>query len=925
MAARISSIVARMIAGVLVGGAILTALGAGVAHGQSVLGPALGLETIGTVASSNELPEETLNVSGFRVPTRGPRVGLRVHSMRISPPPKGRVEVRCTGCRGSSPLSHGIANLHRATGLLIPNDATLTATVTAPGKIGRWIRETHAGSATPQEVHRCLRPGTKTHPIECSKSGVLGFKQTNLAPAVRGLPQIAGSPIVNETLSCAPGTWSGTPTPSLSFQWSREHVPIAGADTAIYHVLSQDEGHLLYCEVLASNSAGSAAASSVGVTVAAHPANVALPQVTGVPTVGEMLACGPGSWSGTPAVAFGYLWLREGVPIPGANEPTYRLVAADQGDQAACRVTASNVAGSSAATSVPVLVSSLPSNLTLPQITGKPTLGETLACSSGSWSGVPSPTFSDLWLRDGVPIPGATHTTYIVAKADEGRALSCEVTARNTAGPTAAISQSVTIPSVPANTGLPTITGTVTVGSALSCSNGSWIGSPPMTFATQWQRDGAAINGANSVQYTIEEADEAHQLSCRVTALNSAGEAAALSAAVPVPEETGKPTVTSVDNTRGDLAPYAGAFDIAFQRFTARSNTITLLAAAIANPSLPPGPTADSATFRICSDDECAGPGSQVASVEADVVNYGLTRATLEASVTAGRTYYLVWLPPAAHEPTPWITFWHAGGTTIADSQEMEAAVRGFNKGSGGAPEEVISYLGTQAPPAPFSGPFEFAYQDFKAASNRIDTIGVVVGNPKQARGAVGPHTIAVRLCETPDCSGSTLATAEPFITNYGVSEAKLSPAVKVTIGKTYFVNWLPPAALSGEPWVTFWFGTGPRPEEANAMQALARGFDAEGVKFTPTHESEQVEGLGAPTFKSYVNASGEGPAIGAGSSVEVTCRVYAPQIESSEPEGFWYLLHSSPWNDQYYAVANTFFNTTGGESAFTDMRVPEC
>lgn len=904
---------------------LFPALGACAPASSAALLPSNPLVPIAFPAAApiEYLPFVTPTLSGIPAPRVGHRVGLTARSLRLAPDIGARIEISCRGCPKRSPLTHGIHNPHAIHGRFIPNNATLVIILTALGKGGRYILRTHAGSLSPATEELCLALGSRTHPYKCEEPPSLHGTDTspiNIAP-----PQISGQAIAGETLACSTGSWSASSSTTYAFQWTREHVPIAGADTTTYKVPPTDEGHTLYCEVTATNPAGSAGAGSVGVTVAAAPANTSSPQVTGTVRAGEALACSPGSWSGSPAPSLTYQWLREEVPVPGATQPTYRVQAADEGHQLACQVKAANSAGSTAAESVPVLVPSLPTEYVLPQITGEPALGETLDCSTGSWAGTPAPNFTYQWLREAVPIPGATESTYRISAVDEGRQLTCEVTARNSAGVGAAISQAVSVPSAPANTGLPEITGTPAVGQSLSCSNGSWLGSPPITYTRQWRRDSETITGATSIQYTVQGTDEGHQLACQVTAHNPAGQAAAQSAALAIPEESGKPAITSIDGTRGDLAPYQGAFNIANQRFTARSNIITIVAAAIANPSLPPGPTSYPAQLRVCTNEECTGPGAPLASVQADVENYGLTRAKLEAAVTPGETYYLVWTPPAQPEPTPWITFWHAGGAGIFQSQEMEAAVRGYDKGSGGAHGEVASYLGTRAPPTPYSGPFEYAYQDFKAASNRINKLGVVVGDPRQTRGAVGPHTIKVRLCETPDCSSGILATSEPFIANYEITEAQLSPAVKVMPGKTYFVNWQAPTPISGEPWVTFWLGTGPRPEEANAMQAFAKGYDAEGLKHTPNYLTEQVESLGAPTFKSYLNASSEGARIEAGASIEVSCRVYAPEIESAEPEGFWYRIHTAPWGDEYYAVSNTFFNTIGGEPRYTDTNVPEC
>lgn len=91
----------------------------------------------------------------------------------------------------------------------------------------------------------------------------------------------------------------------------------------------------------------------------------------------------------------------------------------------------------------------------------------------------------------------------------------------------------------------------------------------------------------------------------------------------------------------------------------------------------------------------------------------------------------------------------------------------------------------------------------------------------------------------------------------------------------------------------------------------------------------EQAGYLGAPTFQNPGSDSGEGTRIPALGHVEVTCKIYAPQIESAEPDGYWYEIHSPPWSDHYYAVANTFWNGVGpgesGEPVNTDLSVPSC
>ncbi|HYU60503.1 MAG TPA: VCBS repeat-containing protein [Solirubrobacterales bacterium] len=107
-----------------------------------------------------------------------------------------------------------------------------------------------------------------------------------------------------------------------------------------------------------------------------------------------------------------------------------------------------------------------------------------------------------------------------------------------------------TTPLPPVNTAAPEISGIAAGGQVLSCSQGSWSGLTPQTYAHQWNRDGSAIAGATSSTYTVADADAGHQLSCTVTATNADGSAAATSAAV-TPPATPTPTPVSSAFTIG--------------------------------------------------------------------------------------------------------------------------------------------------------------------------------------------------------------------------------------------------------------------------------------------------------------------------------------------------------------------------------------
>jgi transcriptional regulator with XRE-family HTH domain len=93
------------------------------------------------------------------------------------------------------------------------------------------------------------------------------------------------------------------------------------------------------------------------------------------------------------------------------------------------------------------------------------------------------------------------------------------------------------------------------------------------------------------------------------------------------------------------------------------------------------------------------------------------------------------------------------------------------------------------------------------------------------------------------------------------------------------------------------------------------------------TYQEQEFNHNGAATFL-HVDASGAGEPIGYGQFVQVSCKIHNVTVPSAAPDRYWYRIASPPWNDQYYAVANTFGNgdKLGGPYTHnTDFQVPNC
>lgn len=92
---------------------------------------------------------------------------------------------------------------------------------------------------------------------------LLLFSATKEAiPALSAAPEISGTAVVGETLTCSTGTWVSKTTPSYTYQWERSGTPISGATNNTYTLQSDDLGETVTCVVTATNTSGSASAET---------------------------------------------------------------------------------------------------------------------------------------------------------------------------------------------------------------------------------------------------------------------------------------------------------------------------------------------------------------------------------------------------------------------------------------------------------------------------------------------------------------------------------------------------------------------------------------------------------------------------------------------------------------------------------------
>lgn len=86
---------------------------------------------------------------------------------------------------------------------------------------------------------------------------------------------------------------------------------------------------------------------------------------------------------------------------------------------------------------------------------------------------------------------------------------------------------------LPINVSPPTLSGTPRVGSAVTCSTGSWLNFPT-NYSYQWYKDAAIVSGATTNTYTPTIGEGTHSLFCRVTPTNAFGTASSVDTAAAV-------------------------------------------------------------------------------------------------------------------------------------------------------------------------------------------------------------------------------------------------------------------------------------------------------------------------------------------------------------------------------------------------------
>jgi hypothetical protein len=184
----------------------------------------------------------------------------------------------------------------------------------------------------------------------------------------------------------------------------------------------------------------SSASSMLSARTAVSPPSIATNTISGTAVAQEILTS-----IVTASGTISRVWKRDGVAISGATSGNYTLVEEDIGTKITVTATATNNAGSASSTTVDFgPIAPLAPTISGANLSGSPTYAQTLTASPSGITGLPTPTTSYVWNRDGSPISGAQSSTYTLTSADIGAAISATVTVTNSGGSASTTSSSTT-------------------------------------------------------------------------------------------------------------------------------------------------------------------------------------------------------------------------------------------------------------------------------------------------------------------------------------------------------------------------------------------------------------------------------------------------------------------------------------------------
>jgi cell shape-determining protein MreC len=352
----------------------------------------------------------------------------------------------------------------------------------------------------------------------------------NVNDSPTGFVTVTGTATQGQTLTASNNIADADGMGAITYHWLRGGVDTGSTNTT--YVLSEaDVGSTIAAKAYYTDGHGTAETVTSAVTAAVANVNdspTGSVTITGTATQGQTLTASNNIADADGMGAITYHWLRDGVDT-GSTGSTYLLAEADVGAAISAQAAYTDGHGTaetvtSSATSAVANVNDTPTGSVT--VTGTATQGQTLAASNNIADADGMGTITYHWLRDGVDT-GSTGSTYLLAEADVGAAISAQAAYTDGHGTAETVTSSATAAVANVNdspTGSVTVTGTATQGQTLTASNNIADADGMGTITYHWLR-GGVDTGSTGTTYVLSEADVGSAISARATYTDGHGTA----------------------------------------------------------------------------------------------------------------------------------------------------------------------------------------------------------------------------------------------------------------------------------------------------------------------------------------------------------------------------------------------------------------
>ena len=275
------------------------------------------------------------------------------------------------------------------------------------------------------------------------------------APVISGTGTISGTATAGQTLTFTPPTVTGTPTPTVVYNWYRQGSSVIINTGLTYVPTNSDLGKFLYVTTVATNPIGGDTATSLdfGPITGTDPF-VVDPGALSPDSVevGELIALAPQpEFGGNPDPAVSWMW-RDSADesrVLQLGGLSYVAKEADIGRSIVVASTATNLSGSAQAVTNEVAVAAGPPVITTPSILydTTPEVRQQIGAAKATFAGFPTPVITSFGFWDYTNplspvqlVDGENVTTYEVKDEDFGKEIAFVTEAENESGTAKSVS-----------------------------------------------------------------------------------------------------------------------------------------------------------------------------------------------------------------------------------------------------------------------------------------------------------------------------------------------------------------------------------------------------------------------------------------------------------------------------------------------------